>query len=167
MKRSGMGSHQSTSNKKDEWMTPPEIIQALGRFDLDPCSNENHPWPIADMNIHLPSDGTKARWFGRVFLNPPYTTVECDRWLRLMVLHGRGTALIFARTETRWFFKHIWNEATAILFIEGRLHFHHTNGIRAKANSGAPSCLVAYGKEDAEILKHCGIKGKFIQLQTP
>ncbi len=25
-------------DNKEEWLTPPEIIQALGTFDLDPCA---------------------------------------------------------------------------------------------------------------------------------
>lgn len=45
----GMGSHQSAAMLKDEWLTPPEIIQALGgpeSFDLDPCAPINrHPTP--------------------------------------------------------------------------------------------------------------------------
>lgn len=34
----GMGSHQSATMTKDEWLTPPSILMALGQFDLDPCS---------------------------------------------------------------------------------------------------------------------------------
>lgn len=32
---------------KDEWLTPPEIVQSLGSFDLDPCSPIARPWPFA------------------------------------------------------------------------------------------------------------------------
>ena len=28
---------------KDEWLTPLEIIRALGEFDLDPCSPVRRP----------------------------------------------------------------------------------------------------------------------------
>lgn len=27
-----------TSTGKDEWLTPPEIVWALGHFDHDPCA---------------------------------------------------------------------------------------------------------------------------------
>lgn len=47
----------------------------------------------------------------------------------------------------------------------GRLHFHYIDGLRAKANSGMLSVLVAYGKSNAERLKSCGIMGKYIQLK--
>lgn len=33
-----LSSHQSARMKNDEWLTPPEIVRALGPFDLDPCS---------------------------------------------------------------------------------------------------------------------------------
>jgi len=82
-----------------------------------------------------------------------------------MVKHGNGIALTFARTETRTFFKYVWPHADAILFIEGRLHFHDRNGVRADANSGAPSVLIAYGKNNAEVLHSCSIAGRFVGLK--
>ena len=102
-------------------------------------------------------------WHGRVWCNPPYG-LEASAWLARMVQHGCGTALIFARTETAMFFAHVWRAAHAVLFLEGRLHFHHVDGSRAKANAGAPSCLVAYGVRDAQILKQCEISGHYVAL---
>jgi hypothetical protein len=84
--------------------------------------------------------------------------------MRRMVEHGRGTALIFARTETEMFFEAVWRAATAALFLEGRLYFHRPDGKRAGANAGAPSVLVAYGAEDAERLRSSGIRGAFVPL---
>jgi hypothetical protein len=85
--------------------------------------------------------------------------------MRRMVEHGVGTALIFARTETAVFFETVWRAATAVLFIEGRLFFHRPDGSRAPANAGAPSCLVAYGQNDASQLKRSGIRGQFVPLK--
>ena len=31
-----LSGHQSAKMKNDEWLTPPEILRALGSFDLDP-----------------------------------------------------------------------------------------------------------------------------------
>ncbi len=145
----GMGGHQSHAAQTTTWLTPPHITAALGRFDLDPCG---HPgWPTADRLICLPDDGLAAEWAGRVWLNPPYGA-ETWTWLDRLAGHGRGTALIFARTETEGFHRTVWRRATALLFLEGRLHFHHADGTRAKANAGAPSCLVAYSEADAYAL---------------
>lgn len=141
---------------KDEWLTPPEIVAALGDFDLDPCSPAIRPWDTARIHYALPDeDGLLLPWDGRVWLNPPYGSM-LDKWLTRMAIHNKGTALIFARTETRTFFKYVWPVAKAVLFVEGRLHFHHVDGTRAPANSGAPSILVAYGSHDAAMLKRAG-----------
>lgn len=162
----GMGSHQSAKAKTDEWLTPPEILAALGPFDLDPCAPVTPPWPIAARHFTVEDNGLLRQWEGRVWLNPPYGN-QTGRWLARLVTHGIGTALIFARTETEFFFKHVWHDATALLFLEGRLNFHFVDGRRATHNSGAPSVLAAYGAIDAERLSDSGLDGKFIPLRVP
>ena len=55
------------------WLTPPEIIDALGPFDLDPCCPPTMPWRTAAQMVHWPNDGLKVDWTGkRVWCNPPY-----------------------------------------------------------------------------------------------
>lgn len=157
-----MGGHQSSAMLKDEWLTPPSIIRALGGFDLDPCAPIIRPWDTANCHYTIVDNGLAQQWFGRVWCNPPYG-LEAALWLDRLAQHGNGIALIFARTETRMFFEHVWNRADAVLFIEGRLHFHHVDGTRAAANAGAPSCLVAYGKLNANALADCGL-GKYVSL---
>jgi len=98
----------------------------------------------------------------RVFLNPPYG-LEAVKWLQRMAQHGNGVALTFARTETAMFFPWIWEYGAAFLFLKGRLFFHFVDGSRAKANSGAPSILVAYGESNAICLEKCGLPGKFLR----
>ena len=158
-----IGSHQSAKMLKDEWLTPPEIISDLGPFDLDPCSPINKPWPTADKHFTVNDNGLLQSWNGFVWCNPPYG-LEATRWLERMAMHNNGIALIFARTETSMFFDWVWNKATSILFVKGRLYFHHVNGEKAKANSGAPSVLIAYGDKARLSLERSGIKGKLIHL---
>jgi hypothetical protein len=160
----GMGSHQSPKMEKDEWLTPPEILKELGPFDLDPCHPVNAPWFFALDYFTVEDDGLKHDWYGRVWCNPPYG-VHTENWLKKLADHGRGTALIFARTETAMFFSQVWNRATALLFLKGRLHFHHVSGERAALNAGAPSVLIAYGEYDAERLEKSKIHGKFLRLR--
>lgn len=149
--------------KSIEWWTPPEILRALGPFDLDPCAGDPRPWDTA--KEHYGSLGLMREWFGRVWLNPPYGP-ETVHWIARLSEHGRGTALIFARTETAIFFRHVWNSAHAILFIQGRLHFYTQAGERMPANSGGPSVLIAYGTEDARRLQESDIAGKLICLRS-
>ena len=168
-----MGSHQSHNAQTHTWLTPPFILEALGLFALDPCAApEPRPWPTAEA-MWTRADNSLARpWFGRVWLNPPYgPRAQIAPWMRRMADHGVGTALIFARTETAIFFETIWERATAVLFIKGRLVFHRGDGTLPRAdqgggNAGAPSILIAYGETDALRLRDCGIPGKWLRLRA-
>lgn len=159
----GMGSHHSANMVRDEWLTPPHILSALGPFDLDPCAPASRPWPMAAQHYTIFDNGLCKPWSGRVWLNPPYGR-GTELWMKRMAEHGNGVALIFARTETGIFFPWVWGCATAVLFLRGRLHFHFTDGRRANANAGAPSCLVAYGDDSAQALASSGLDGKLVTL---
>lgn len=160
----GMGGHQSANSVKDEWLTPPDLLKKLGHFDLDPCAPVNRPWDTAAHHLTIQDNGLTREWRGRVWCNPPYG-LAAAKWLARLAGHGNGIALIFARTETRMFFDHVWPKADALLFLEGRLYFHHVDGRKAAANSGAPSVLVAYGRNNAEALRECGVPGQFICMR--
>lgn len=157
-----MGSHQSAKAQTTTWLTPPHVHESLGEFDLDPCAAPN--WPTAKRHIILPENGFTAEWEGRVWLNPPYGD-EAWKWLEKLAAHGTGTALVFARTETAGFVKQVWGKATAVKFLHGRLHFHYPDGMRAPANSGAPSVLVAYGNQDAAALYASPIAGTYLRIR--
>lgn len=152
-----LSAHQSPAMGTSVWLTPPEILSALGPFDLDPCAAPSpRPWPTAERHIELPDCGLSARWEGRVWCNPPFGR-EAARWLRKMASHGNGIALIPARTETAMFFDHVWSAADGVLFLRGRPHFHRADGSRASFNSGAPICLVAYGVANVVALERSGL----------
>lgn len=156
-----MGSHQSSRSGSGVWLTPLNLVRALGPFDLDPCGHEG--WPTAERMYRPPQDGLNLPWEGRVFLNPPYSKVW--DWLARLADHGDGIALVFARTETRGFIDQVWNRADAVKFLHGRLHFHYPDGRRADMNAGAPSVLVAYGASNAAILRGSGIPGTYLPIE--
>lgn len=165
-----IGSHHSAAAQSTTWLTPPHILDALGgwqSFDLDPCAApEPRPWPTARrMNALADGDGLMLEWDGRVLLNPPYTSAEIGRWLEKLADHGCGTALVFARTETDAMHRFIWQRASGLLFLRGRLHFHFADGRRAKANAGAPSVLCAYGQDDMDRLAASELDGAFVPLR--
>lgn len=82
----------SNTENKDEWFTPSYIIDALGRFDLDPCTSiDTKMERIARCNYS--KDGTEG-----------------------------GTA-------------------------------------------NAPSCLVAYGEKNVNVINTSNLKGKFVSLR--
>jgi hypothetical protein len=156
---------ERTSEGKDEWLTPPQIITNLGEFDLDPCSPINRPWPTAKNHYTIEDDGLTKEWVGRVWCNPPYGN-QTNLWLKKCSEYGNAIALVFARTETKMFFDYIWDKSDGLYFIKGRLKFHHVDGRQADA-AGAPSVLVAYGDNNVESLINYQnlIPGKFIDLR--
>lgn len=153
------GAHRSRG--KDEWITPRFVLDALPVFDLDPCAAVGQPWPTATSHMTIEDDGLDREWYGFVWCNPPYGRATGE-WLARMADHRDGIALIFARTETRMFVDEVWSKADAVLFLHGRLWFHHVSGERASANSGAPSVLVAYGDRAVVALEASGLNGSLV-----
>lgn len=158
----GIGSHHSATSTTDEWLTPPQLLATLGRFDLDPCSPIDRPWPTAEKHYTVLDNGLRRPWEGRVWLNPPYS--NAGPWLRRLAEHGDGMALIFARTETSAWHEHVWPHASGILFLRGRLNFHFVDGRRADANAGAPSALIAYGQANADVLASDPWPGAYVPI---
>lgn len=154
--------HDRTTGKED-WLTPPEIIAALGPFDLDPCTPIVRPWDTAARHYNVIDDGLQHEWSGRVWLNPPYGD-KTAKWMQRMADHNNGVALIFARTETASFFPWVWDFAQALLFLKGRLNFYTKEGRRG-GTAGAPSVLIAYGQSNVERLKCCDLSGAFVELK--
>jgi len=174
--------HDNT-DAKEEWLTPRWILNDLGPFDLDPCSPVAPPWAIAPRTYTIFDNGLLKPWRGRPFTNPPYGA-QMPKWMKKAAAHGCGISLIFARTETKAFFPHIWDGATAFLFIEKRVAFWefccarcgagmskhkdpektgHTYESSPKViegeSSGAPSMLIAWSDADADVLARIGHTG--------
>jgi hypothetical protein len=112
------------------------------------------PWATATKM--LTEKGLETTWLGRVWLNPPFGR-EAVKWLRKLVEHGNGIALVPARTETAAWYECVWGVADAVCFVRGRPHFHYPTGKRAPFNSGAPIALIAYGEENAAVLSKAGL----------
>lgn len=160
MKEGQKGFNHEKTNGKDEWLTPQYIVQALGEFDLDPCSPINRPWNTAKKHYTVLDNGLVQPWEGRVWMNPPYGN-QTTLWMQKMAEHNNGIALIFARTETKSYFPWVWNYGHSFMFLQGRLSFHHVDGTKGDT-AGSPSVLIAYGANNTEALKRSGLKGKIL-----
>lgn len=164
----------------DTWLTPPELIwgspkegyTGLGPFDLDPATPENGmPWPTAARMLKPSDDGLASEWPADafVFMNPPFGRGQ-EAWMEKMANHpGGGIALVFARTETKWFQRFVLNHPNiiAVVFQEGRLKFHRANGDVGDAPPAGPA-WIAYGEEGARRLKRAvregQIRGCYLEL---
>jgi phage N-6-adenine-methyltransferase len=112
----------------DEWETPPEEVETLeqefGSFDLDPCARE--ATCKAQEYYTKDDDGLQQEWYGKVWLNPPYS--DPGPWVQKAqeeVVSGRATLVVAclpAATDTHWF--HTWVLPYAELrFRRGRIKF--------------------------------------------
>lgn len=50
----------NSAKGKNEWLTPPEPLKKLGKFDLDPCSPINRPWATATHHYTTRADALKV-----------------------------------------------------------------------------------------------------------
>ena len=156
-------SFERTTNTTDEWYTPKYIIDSLGKFDLDPCAPSVPLFKTAEVMYNEFDDGLAQKWKGRVWLNPPYSRPLISKFMRRMAEHNQGIALIFSRTDTELFHTEVFNKATAVKFLKGRIKFLRPDGTEA-GTPGCGSVLIAYGEEDANILEMNELEGKFIRL---
>ncbi len=160
-----MKTHQRAIGKSDTWLTPPGIMTNLGTFNLDPACPDYIVRPLAGCCYDKKEDGLKKKWFGRVWLNPPFNRGQRAAWMSKMADHGNGIMLVPAATETAAFFDFVWDRADAILFLKGRPHFHTANDVRSKANCGCSICLVAYGSMNRLVLRESGLPGHLVVLK--
>jgi phage N-6-adenine-methyltransferase len=119
----------------------------FGSFDLDPAAELHtakapHFYTIED-------DGLKCPWFGRVWLNPPYSKPR--PWLERA---HRATstreaemvvALLPASVDTGWFHDAVLPYAE-LRFIRGRVRFLGWEGTPIPSPK-APSLVAIYRKE--------------------
>lgn len=144
--------HYKSVGETDTWITPKYITEALGSFDLDPCAHTEMPWTHAKINYTIEDDGLSQKWYGRVWLNPPFNQYQIARWMERMSEHKNGIMLVSAACETKRFYDHVWGKATGILMMNHRPHFCLPNGSKGKANSGQSMCLIAYDEENLQSL---------------
>ena len=154
---------EKTENSTDEWYTPIEIINSLGKFDLDPCAPVKPLWETARTMYDKNTDGLKQVWHGRVWLNPPYSRPLIEQFVQRMAEHNNGIALLFNRCDSKMFIDIVLEKATAIKFLKGRIKFFRKDGTRG-GQPGYGSILIAFGEYNAEILKKNELPGKFIRV---
>jgi DNA N-6-adenine-methyltransferase (Dam) len=151
--------HESQAAKSIEWYTPPSIFEGLKtQFSMDVCAPEGGlPWIPALHFLSKKDNGLTTPWYGTVWCNPSYGK-ETPLWLAKLKEHGNGLALVFSRTDCKWFFDYVV-KSDAILFLKGRVKFVDGNGDSGNSGAGNGSMLVAYGEEGKQILEKCNLQG--------
>jgi len=137
----------------DEIYTPKYVFDALRLiFDLDVCAPKGG-------SLHTPaveyfdkdSDGLTARWFGTVWMNPPYSNPR--PWIDKFIAHGNGVALVpFAKSQ--WFID-LWNSPAVGLPLPVSLKFITEKS--QKHSIWMPTSLWAMGEPSVSALKQSGL----------
>lgn len=156
-----MNTNFETSNTTTvEWYTPPTIIQALGEFDLDPCTSQvawdfNHS---AKKYYTMEDDGLSKEWDGRIWMNPPYSQPTIAQFMERMAIHNNGIALLYNRSDNKMFHSFIFPVADSIFFLKGRIRFYRPDGTVGE-QPGSGSVLIAFGRNNTEAIENSGLKG--------
>ena len=150
------------SSAKDDWQTPPELFAVLDaefHFTLDAAANlENRQCDFFyGPGSALAEDALVNPWprSDRIWCNPPYSRGLQGKFIGRAAECGRGggcvVMLLPARTDTKSFHAHIWDEhrhqprqGVEVRFLRGRLRF-----VGAPASAPFPSMIVVFGRRSA------------------
>lgn len=144
------------------WLTPRAVIEAMGPFDLDPCTpTGGMPWATAKRMLTPENDGLNTPWPKEDFVwhNPPYGK-GIDQRLAKAADHGNGITLVYVRMDTAWMHGNVLNHPNTrgLVFTRGRVRFHRPDGTAADAPP-VGSVFVAYGAFAALVLKQAVAAG--------
>jgi len=135
--------HVSNNSGENEWYTPIAIIESakkvMGSIDLDPASSEYANKYIVEAKefYDIESDGLNQKWFGNVWLNPPYAQPLISQFSDKVITElpniSQACILTNNATETEWY-QQMMIKCDVVCFIKGRIKFIDMNG----EASGAP-----------------------------
>ena len=146
-----IGNRKENYVEKDEYYTPKSLFDELKIiFDLDVAAPEGGPMHVPAVEyFDKESDGLTAKWFGNVWMNPPFS--NATPWVLKFIDHRHGIALL-PTSKAAWFEK-IWCEADAVTLLN-RIKFIY-EGTREK-QIFMPCMLFAFGQENTGALRRMG-----------
>ncbi len=138
------------SSKHHDWATPADLFELINdefAFTLDAAAGPENAKVSAYFTKNddaLAQDWAEAAGTGgAVFVNPPYGR-GIGKWLKKCAEEGQRVtvaALVFARTDVKWFHRYVMPLASEVRFIKGRLNFTRDG---RTGTAPAPSMLVVY-----------------------
>ena len=149
-----VGLRKQNYKPNDEYFTPSWIFELLNlNFDLDVSSPEGGvDWIPADNYYTENDNGLEKPWFGKVWMNPPFSKQR--PWIEKFIEHKNGIALLpWSKSKS---LNIIWNEAEGIAMLPSNLKFQH----KIDGNKGIfVSCgLFAFGQDCVNALQNLEFK---------
>lgn len=139
---------------RNEHYTPKFIFETLGlKFDLDVCAPPGGvPWIPAGAYFTESDDALIQAWWGRVWMNPPYSNPT--PFVEKFIEHGNGIALCVI-SRSKWF-RDLWAASDAIMPTPYNMKFERPDGHQKQISF--QTCLFAIGKENAMALERFGVR---------
>jgi len=136
----------TTGTGENEWYTPKiwidRVRAVLGEIDLGPTSSEQANKVVGAKDIFTKeTNGLDKEWWGRVYMNPPYSQPLIEQFMLKMVeevASGRveeAITLTHNYTDTKWF-QIAAQASSAICFTRGRVKFYSPDGTVAAPTQG-------------------------------
>lgn len=125
---------------KQNWSTPRWFLKVLltllgyPAFSLDPCCDG--PVNACGEKFFTPKqNGLKQKWFGHVFVNPPWNDIGSwvEKAKRELNNVDSITFLLPNKPETKWF-EQLWQLNPTVYIVAPRLNYYDTT--RGKLVSG-------------------------------
>jgi ParB family chromosome partitioning protein len=138
--------YRTTGSGKEHWYTPARYIEAarnvLGEIDLDPASDHHAQQTVRANQFFTLADHSLLRpWYGRVWLNPPYSRGRIEQFVGHLIgelADGHVAAAILlthANTDTNWF-DQAGGDCAALCLTRGRIRFEDADGNKAAPDRG-------------------------------
>lgn len=154
--------HVTNNSGLNEWYTPPEYIECaravMRGIDLDPASSDAAQQTVrAGQYFTADDDGLTREWFGRVWLNPPYSSDFVAKFCEKLAAHiddGSVTdavLLVNNATETRWF-QDVAARCSALCFPLGRIRYLSPDGL-TKNSPLQGQCFLYFGRATQDFCK--------------
>ena len=165
--------HVSHNSGNNEWYTPEPILAAaravMGKIDLDPASSEVANGAVeAGRFFTTEDDGLTQKWFGNVWMNPPYAQPLVNEFSKAITEKyqsgeiQQACVLVNNATETEWF-QRMFRVASAACFLLHRVKFLDPDGNA----SGAPlqgQAVLYMGKDAVAFSREYGQYGTVVEV---
>ena len=135
----------------DDYWTPEWIFDAIGiEFDLDvACPPEGPLHTPAKAFYTQETDGLVSPWFGKVWMNPPFS--KTNHWALKFIEHKNGVCLV-PMSKSKWF-DALWQSSEGVLCLPSNFRFEGRNN----GSIFIACAMFAYGKSNVTALHNSKI----------
>lgn len=167
------GTHTKTqSYDSDSWFTDPQFIAVVHRFygtiDIDPASCKVANSVVKATKYYTKKDnGLIKPWYGKVWVNPPFSTGNIDAFAKKTIdeLSNCDEILFLcqSKNDTRWY-QSLMQHTDLMLLVKGRPKFWG-NPINNSDRPRYPTTLFYFGHRTSEFIKTFKPLGTIVKPQ--